>query len=239
MEKLKDLLPKQNINEAKITAKQLRSDLSDYLNKNSEKIAKEFIPKGIPYFIRNNNDGISFMIGGKTRTAELGNTKSEMTDYVKIDINLGQATGGVPSANYFDKAKINEGSVSNYYSRSESPVRAAAKKIDDFLKTLITDKKELNKLTDLISDLADEYAQERIDDWDMGKLDEGLEDMDISLPSKLNMFLDRTINIVKNYNLPRAKEQLVIAKLINALNMNPSELNNAVSKLKKNKIVNR
>jgi hypothetical protein len=134
---------------------------------------------------------------------------------------------------------ITEGTLSNYYSRSESSTKSAAKKVDDLLKTLVSDKKQLDKLTDLITDLADEYAQERIDDWDMGKLDESLEDMDISLPSKLNMFLDRTINIVKNYNLPRAKEQLVIAKLINALSMNPSELNNAVSKLKKNKIVNR
>jgi hypothetical protein len=68
---------------------------------------------------------------------------------------------------------------------------------------------------------------------------ESLEDMDISLPSKLDMFLDRTIKIVKNYNLPRKKEQLVIAKLIDALNMNPSELSQAVQKMKKYKIVKR
>jgi hypothetical protein len=138
-----------------------------------------------------------------------------------------------------NKEEISEGTLSGYYNRSESSTRSAAKKVDDLLKTLVTDKKQLDKLTDLITDLADEYATESIDNWEMDKLDEGLEDMDISLPSKLNMFLDRTINIVKNYNLPRAKEQLVIAKLINALSMNPSELNNAVSKLKKYKIVNR
>lgn len=70
-------------------------------------------------------------------------------------------------------------------------------------------------------------------------VEESLEDMDISLPSKLDMFLDRTIKIVKNYNLPRKKEQLVIAKLIDALGMNPSELNQAVTKIKKYKIVKR
>lgn len=188
MEKLKDLLPKENINEAKITAKQLRSDLSDYINKNADKIAKEFIPKGTPYFIKKNYDGISFMVGGKARSTELGNIKSETQDYIKIDINLAQATGAVTSANYFDKAKMNEGSVSNYYSRSESPVRAAARKIDDFLKTLITDKRQLDKLTDLISDLVDEYADERVDNWEMDKLHEGKKVNGIDLDDYANDF---------------------------------------------------
>ena len=44
MKKLKDLLPKKEnkkqINEAKLTARQMRSDLSDYINKNADKIAK-------------------------------------------------------------------------------------------------------------------------------------------------------------------------------------------------------
>ena len=71
------------------------------------------------------------------------------------------------------------------------------------------------------------------------QVEESLEDMDISLPSKLEMFLDRTIKVVRNYNLPRKKEQLVIAKLVDALDMNPSELQQAVAKLKKYKIVKR
>jgi len=51
--------------------------------------------------------------------------------------------------------------------------------------------------------------------------------------------LDRALNVVKSYNLPRKKEQLVIAKLIDALGMNPSELQQAVQKLKRYKIVQR
>ncbi len=135
------------------------------------------------------------------------------------------------------KKQINEGTLSSYYNRSESSTRTAAKKVDDLLKTLVSDKKELDKLTDLITDLADEYAQERIDDWDMGKLDESLEDMDVSLPAQVNKFLDRTINVVKSYNLPKKKEQLIIAKIVDALGVDKSQLAQAVSKIKKYGIV--
>jgi hypothetical protein len=55
----------------------------------------------------------------------------------------------------------------------------------------------------------------------------------------MERFLDKTIKIVKSYNLPRKKEQLVIAKMIDALGMNPSELAQVVSKLKKYDIVHR
>jgi hypothetical protein len=66
---------------------------------------------------------------------------------------------------------------------------------------------------------------------------EELEDMDVSLPSKVERFLDRALDVIKSYNLPRKKEQLVIAKLVDALGMTPSDLQQAVSKLKKYKIV--
>ena len=68
---------------------------------------------------------------------------------------------------------------------------------------------------------------------------EDLEDMDIALPSQVERFLDRAIKVIKNYNLPTRKEQLVIAKIIDALDMNPSQLSQAVSKLKHYKIVKR
>jgi hypothetical protein len=70
-------------------------------------------------------------------------------------------------------------------------------------------------------------------------LKEDLEDMDVSLPSKIEKFLDRALGIIKSYNLPRKKEQLVVAKLIDALGMNPQELQQAVQKIKKYKIVKR
>jgi hypothetical protein len=68
---------------------------------------------------------------------------------------------------------------------------------------------------------------------------EALDDMDTTLPSQMERFLDRAIKVIKNYNLSRKKEQFVIAKLIDALGMNPSELQQAVQKLKRNKIVKR
>ena len=68
---------------------------------------------------------------------------------------------------------------------------------------------------------------------------EELDDMDVSLPSSAERFLDRAIRALKGYNLSKRKEQYVIAKLIDALGMTPSQLMQAVQKLKKNKIVNR
>jgi hypothetical protein len=68
---------------------------------------------------------------------------------------------------------------------------------------------------------------------------EDLEDMDVSIPSKVERFLDRALQVIKSYNLSRKKEQLVIAKLVDALGMTPQELSVAVQKLKKNKIVKR
>jgi DNA-binding MarR family transcriptional regulator len=63
--------------------------------------------------------------------------------------------------------------------------------------------------------------------------------MDTALPGKVERFLDRALQVIKSYNLPRKKEQYVIAKLIDALGMTPSDLQQAVQKLKRNKIVKR
>ena len=68
---------------------------------------------------------------------------------------------------------------------------------------------------------------------------EDLDDMDVTLPSTAERFLDRAIKALKGYNLSKRKEQYVIAKLIDALGMTPTELMQAVQKMKKNKIVNR
>ena len=68
---------------------------------------------------------------------------------------------------------------------------------------------------------------------------EALDDMDTVLPGKVERFLDRALQVIKSYNLPRRKEQYVIAKLIDALGMTPSDLQQAVQRLKRNKIVKR
>ncbi|NBU81279.1 MAG: hypothetical protein EBS55_06495 [Flavobacteriaceae bacterium] len=68
---------------------------------------------------------------------------------------------------------------------------------------------------------------------------ESIEDMDTAIPAKVERFLDRALGVIKSYNLSRKKEQLVIAKLVDALGMTPQELSIAVQKLKKNKIVKR
>ena len=71
------------------------------------------------------------------------------------------------------------------------------------------------------------------------EMNEDLEDMDVSLPGKVERFLDRALQVIKSYNLPKRKEQYVIAKLIDALGMTPSDLQQAVQRLKRNKIVKR
>ncbi len=68
---------------------------------------------------------------------------------------------------------------------------------------------------------------------------EELDDMEANLPAQMERFLDRAIRVIKGYNLSRRKEQFVIAKMIDALDMNPAELQQAVQKVKRNKIVKR
>ena len=68
---------------------------------------------------------------------------------------------------------------------------------------------------------------------------ESIEDMDTAIPAQVERFLNRALGVIKSYNLSRKKEQLVIAKLVDALGMTPQELSMAVQKLKKNKIVKR
>jgi hypothetical protein len=63
---------------------------------------------------------------------------------------------------------LNESSLANYYNRSDTPTRSAAKKVDASLQKLITDKKELDKVVDLITDLVDEYAKQRVDNYRAG-----------------------------------------------------------------------
>jgi hypothetical protein len=70
-------------------------------------------------------------------------------------------------------------------------------------------------------------------------VNEELQDMEVSLPSTMERFLNKTIDIIKSYKLPRKKEQLVIAKMVDALGMSPIELTQVVSKLKKYDIVHR
>jgi len=60
---------------------------------------------------------------------------------------------------------LNESSLANYYNRSNSDTRSAAKKVDAVLQNLIKDKKELDKVVDLITDLVDEYATQRVDNY--------------------------------------------------------------------------
>lgn len=60
---------------------------------------------------------------------------------------------------------LNEGGLTNYYKRGNSDTRLAAKKVDDALQKLTTDKKQLDNLTRLITDLVDDYAENYLDSY--------------------------------------------------------------------------
>lgn len=71
------------------------------------------------------------------------------------------------------------------------------------------------------------------------KTNEALEDMEVALPSKVEKFLDRLVQTIKSYNLPKKKEQAVIARVMDSMGVTTSELNQAVQKLKKYDVVKR
>jgi hypothetical protein len=73
----------------------------------------------------------------------------------------------------------------------------------------------------------------------VAKINEDLEDMDVTIPAKVEKFLDRALDVIKGYNLPKRKEQLVMAKLVDALGMTPQDLQQAVQRLKKYKIAHK
>ena len=64
-----------------------------------------------------------------------------------------------------NKESLSEGSLANYYKNYDVPTRSAAKKIDNILQQLTTDEEKLDILVDLITDLVEEYASERVDNY--------------------------------------------------------------------------
>lgn len=66
---------------------------------------------------------------------------------------------------------------------------------------------------------------------------ESIDDMDTTLPAQVERFLDKAVNAIRGYNLSKKKEQLVIAKIIDALNLDKSQLTQAIQKIKKNDIL--
>ena len=69
------------------------------------------------------------------------------------------------------------------------------------------------------------------------EMNEDLEDMDTALPAQVDRFLERLVAQIRNYNLSRKKEQLVIAKIIDSLGLDKQQLMQAVSKIRKNDIL--
>ena len=71
------------------------------------------------------------------------------------------------------------------------------------------------------------------------KTNEALEDMEVALPAKVEKFLQRLVQTIKSYNLPKKKEQAVIARVMDSMGVTTSELGQAVAKLKKYDVVKR
>jgi hypothetical protein len=66
---------------------------------------------------------------------------------------------------------------------------------------------------------------------------EALDDMDATLPTQVERFLNKLIDQIRGYNLSKRKEQLVIAKIIDALGLDKQQLMQAIQKIKKNDIL--
>jgi hypothetical protein len=66
---------------------------------------------------------------------------------------------------------------------------------------------------------------------------ESLDDMDVTLPPQVDRFLEKLVSQIKGYSLPKRKEQLVIAKIIDALGLDKQQLMQAIQKIKKNDIL--
>jgi hypothetical protein len=66
---------------------------------------------------------------------------------------------------------------------------------------------------------------------------ESLDDMDVTLPPQVDRFLQKLVSQIKGYSLPKRKEQLVIAKIIDALGLDKQQLMQAIQKIKKNDIL--
>ena len=68
---------------------------------------------------------------------------------------------------------------------------------------------------------------------------EQLDDFDTNLPTNVKRFLDKVVSQLKSYSLPRKKEILVLATIIDALGMDKMELMGYVQKIKKSDILNK
>jgi predicted glycoside hydrolase/deacetylase ChbG (UPF0249 family) len=68
---------------------------------------------------------------------------------------------------------------------------------------------------------------------------EQLDDFDTNLPTNVKRFLDKVVSQLKSYSLPRKKEILVLATIIDALGMDKMELMRYVQKIKKSDILNK
>jgi len=66
---------------------------------------------------------------------------------------------------------------------------------------------------------------------------EELEDMDVSLPPQVDRFLGKLVDQIKGYSLPKKKEQLIVAKIIDALGMDRQQLMMAIAKIKKSGVL--
>ncbi len=68
---------------------------------------------------------------------------------------------------------------------------------------------------------------------------EAIDDLEAPLPAQLTRFLQKTISIIKGYNLSRKKEAFVMAKVIDAMGIDRSQLNSILSRVKKSGVLNK
>jgi hypothetical protein len=71
------------------------------------------------------------------------------------------------------------------------------------------------------------------------KMQESLEDLDTTLPAGVSRYLDKVAAVIKSYNLPRKKEIMVLATIIDALGMDKGDITRDLQKIKSSDILNK
>ena len=108
---------------------------------------------------------------------------------------------------------VNEASLATYYNNADKSTKAIAKKLDSILSFIAMDKKQQEEITELITDLADAYAEERIDSQ---KMDEAAitEAVYVKGDKKELKDLNYTLtNLQKVYNISKQDMQATVDQI--------------------------
>jgi hypothetical protein len=96
----------------------------------------------------------------------LNSVAAQNTSQSNVKENVNEAERMQQLAELITESQLNELGLASYYNNADRSTKAIAKKLDNILAFIAMDKKQHQEITELITDLVDAYAQERIDNLD-------------------------------------------------------------------------